>query len=264
VSDLSEHLGPDLSALLVGELSPREAAAAREHLAGGAACRAELADVEGTRSLLRALPFVDPPAGFVDGFIGTRRRRRHQAMVVAVVASVATLVTLASSGAFRDVPEMDTELATRAEAPVGEPMGEPTPPAEVDEPVPVVDRLAEYERTAVHVDGHLVQISFADEEDEHLTLFEGYGRFDQAQAEEEGEPMDVEVAGSSEPAWMVHLDRAKLLVIEVGDVVYALVTDGPGQDLIDAAEDLPVDDDDDGMLHRTSTVVVRIGDAFSP
>jgi hypothetical protein len=151
-----------------------------------------------------------------------------------------------------------------AEAHVGEPMGEPTAPDDMDEPVPVVDQLAEYERTALHVDGHLVQVSYADEDDEQLTLFEGYGRFDQEQAEEQGEPMVVEVDGSSEPAWMVHLDRAKLLVVEVGDVVYALVTDGPGQDLLDAAEDLPTDDSDDDVLDRTTTVVVRIGDAFSP
>jgi len=257
------HLGPDLSALLDGELSEAEATRARDHLAGCPVCQSELAEVERTRSLLRDLPFLEPPVGFVDGIIGRRRRRRRHAVAIAALASVATLATLVGSGALREVPEVDAELATMADAHVGEPMGEPTRPEEVDEPVPLVERLAEFERTALHVDGHLVQVTYADEDDDELTLFEGYGRFDREQAEEDGEAMEIEVDGSFEQGWMVHLDRAKLLVVEVGDVVYALVTDGPGQDLIDAAEDLPAADDD-SMVDRTATVVVRIGETFSP
>lgn len=268
------HLGADLSALLDGELLGDEETAARAHLAECPPCRDELAEVEATRAVLRGLPFVDPPPGFVDAYIGGRRRRRRRAVAAAALASVATFATLVVSGALGDdVPPVEPELEAFAAAHAGEPMGEPMAADEMDLPVPMVDRLARFERTEVHVDDEVVQITFADDADEVLTVFEGYGRLDEGEGwpgvERTGaegmevEPVQVEVGGAAEEGWMVHLDSARLLVVEVGDVVYALVNDGPGRDLVDAAADLP-GGDDDGLADRTGDVVVRIGRGFSP
>jgi anti-sigma factor RsiW len=60
------HLGDALSALLDGELPPDDEAPALYHLAACAACRAELDDVRTARAWVRALPSVEPPAGFIE------------------------------------------------------------------------------------------------------------------------------------------------------------------------------------------------------
>jgi len=55
-----------VSALLDGELTEVEAEAARSHLAGCPACRAERAAIGQARSWIRDLPPVEPPAGLFE------------------------------------------------------------------------------------------------------------------------------------------------------------------------------------------------------
>jgi len=66
----SAHLGEILTALLDGELGQAEAAAATGHVSACAACGNELEGLSATRSLVRALPLLDPPAGLVEGLLG--------------------------------------------------------------------------------------------------------------------------------------------------------------------------------------------------
>ena len=61
-----EHLGDLLSGLLDGELPADIEASARAHLAACPACTSEMEDVRTARSWLRALPPVEPPAGFYE------------------------------------------------------------------------------------------------------------------------------------------------------------------------------------------------------
>ena len=63
------HLGDLLSALLDGEMEYEEAAAARAHLQACPFCRAELDATASTRTLVRSLPMMDPPAGLIDGIL---------------------------------------------------------------------------------------------------------------------------------------------------------------------------------------------------
>jgi hypothetical protein len=70
------HLGDRLSALLDGELAPEEVARARAHLAGCHECAAELEAADAARSLLRSLPPVEPPAGWLDDIVLWRPGRR--------------------------------------------------------------------------------------------------------------------------------------------------------------------------------------------
>src|SRR4051794_14703351 len=63
------HLGDLVSALLDGEMEYEEAAAARAHLQGCPFCRAELDATASTRTLVRSLPMMEPPAGLIDGIL---------------------------------------------------------------------------------------------------------------------------------------------------------------------------------------------------
>src|SRR3954454_56937 len=63
------HLGDLVSALLDGEMEYEEAAAARSHLQACPFCRAELDATASTRTLVRSLPMMDPPAGMIDGIL---------------------------------------------------------------------------------------------------------------------------------------------------------------------------------------------------
>lgn len=88
------HLGDALSALVDGELSSAESAAARGHLAGCEACRAELAAVEETRTLLRGLPALDLPPVVLERarWVGRRRPSRVAALAATAVAVAASIL----------------------------------------------------------------------------------------------------------------------------------------------------------------------------
>lgn len=63
---MTEHLGDALSALADGQLDHPDEAAALDHLAGCRPCAEELASVTAVRSLVRALPPVEPRLPLVD------------------------------------------------------------------------------------------------------------------------------------------------------------------------------------------------------
>ena len=118
------HLGDLVSALLDGELSPVERAEADAHLAGCAVCRAELARTASMRALVRALPPVEPPAGFLEGVVRSHRRRRPAALV-AVAAGIAAVVGMAMTPRSDDVaPPVGRFVEAHATAtPGGDPVG---------------------------------------------------------------------------------------------------------------------------------------------
>jgi anti-sigma factor RsiW len=124
------HLGDLVSALLDGELSAAEQAAAEDHLAGCAPCRTELATTAAMRSLVRGLPPVDAPFGFVEGLVRANRRRRPAA-VFAAAAAVAAVVGLAvtprSDGVAPTVGRFVEAHATAT--PGGEPVTNLGPPS---------------------------------------------------------------------------------------------------------------------------------------
>jgi anti-sigma factor RsiW len=85
------HPADALSALLDGELSREEAGRVRAHLTECDECTIELEQVQVARTWLRALPTVEPPFGFYERLLGTRRRRRWAAasVIAAAAASIA-------------------------------------------------------------------------------------------------------------------------------------------------------------------------------
>lgn len=89
------HMGPALSASLDYELDPSEARQVEEHLDGCAECRAELAGLERVRRILRELPPVGAPEGFVEGLVADRHRStRRGAAVVGAAASLLVVLSL--------------------------------------------------------------------------------------------------------------------------------------------------------------------------
>ena len=86
-----EHATDALSGLLDAQLGPAEEQVVRAHVARCPACAAELRQVETARSWVRGLPAIDPPFGFYERLLDTRRRRRWAAasLAVAAAASVA-------------------------------------------------------------------------------------------------------------------------------------------------------------------------------
>lgn len=88
------HAGDALSALLDGRLDAADERVVRAHLAGCPACAAELRDVELARSWLRALPAVDPPFGFYERLLGSRRRRWGAASLAAAAAASVAFVSV--------------------------------------------------------------------------------------------------------------------------------------------------------------------------
>ena len=89
-----EHLGEQLSAYLDGELVTMEMPAISAHLDTCTECRRELAELDKSRTAVRALPGLEPPE-FLEIHRATRVDRRRGARTAVVVASGIAAVTLA-------------------------------------------------------------------------------------------------------------------------------------------------------------------------
>lgn len=99
------HPGDQLSAYLDGEVDEDTRVSIEAHLAGCEACRDELAIVSDMRSLVRALPMLDPvgetnrPADV----ISIRPSRRRTLVAAAAVATLVVGIGF-GVGASREVP----------------------------------------------------------------------------------------------------------------------------------------------------------------
>jgi Putative zinc-finger len=100
---MSDHLHELLSAYLDGEVTADEHAIIDSHLASCEACARELAAADGSRSLLRSLPAVEPAAGFLVGIttpspvpaaIGRRAQRDRRFGLVNLVAAAAVWIAI--------------------------------------------------------------------------------------------------------------------------------------------------------------------------
>ena len=120
------HLGEELSAYLDGELVTMEMPADMEHLAWCADCRDELADLDRSRTAVRALPGVEPPEFLEVRRIDAAHRRRIWPAAAAVggIAAAALAFSLSASSAGPepvsiDVADLQTRHAAVASVPAG-------------------------------------------------------------------------------------------------------------------------------------------------
>jgi hypothetical protein len=122
VSSSAEHLGELLSAQLDGELTADEAAEVEAHLASCADCRTELEATAAVRTALRAAPAIDPPFGFYERMVRSRRWQPNAARTwragVAVLGIAAAWVVaislIADPRATREAPPVDAVRSTLA------------------------------------------------------------------------------------------------------------------------------------------------------
>lgn len=127
---MTEHLGEALSALADGQLGPTEEVVALDHLAGCGPCAAELAATQAMRSLVRALPPVEPRRPLVAVPVGPRRPSRLAGVLAAAAASVAMLLL---AGVQQDVgtgPQVAQLVQVHTTSPVNaDPMSQVAPAA---------------------------------------------------------------------------------------------------------------------------------------
>lgn len=106
------HLGDQLSAYLDGELVTAEVPVVSTHLATCTDCRRELAELDRSRTAVRALPGVEPPEflaprreDHADELSRRRRLSRRTAVTVAAgVAAIVLMFTLIPIGSATDEP----------------------------------------------------------------------------------------------------------------------------------------------------------------
>ena len=127
---MSGHLGEALSALADGQLSCDEEDAALDHLRTCGGCAAELASVTAVRTLVRALPPVEPRRPLVAAPAPPRRPSRVAGVLAAAAASVAMLLL---SGVHLDAgsgPEVAQLVQVHTTSPVNsDPMSQVAPAA---------------------------------------------------------------------------------------------------------------------------------------
>ncbi|MCB1246654.1 MAG: zf-HC2 domain-containing protein [Acidimicrobiia bacterium] len=119
------HLGDQLSAYVDGELATAEIPVVSAHLDTCSDCRHELADIDRSRTAVRALPGVEPPEFLTprvedhDTVVPFRRRRstRTAVAIAAGAAAVSLVVALTPIGGS-DTPAAVsiTELGSRHDA----------------------------------------------------------------------------------------------------------------------------------------------------
>ncbi len=239
------HLGDELSALLDGELTEDRGIEARRHLETCPSCRAELAHVEGARSVLRALAMVEPPDGLLDRLARGRTRMarsvRGWGIAANLVATAAAwLLVLAVTSGVTPLSArppvsrfVDQHAAAALPLTPGAPPEPAAPPAEVGGRFRVPVRLDAYVLGSVSVDGDLLQARYTD----GLTvvsLFEQPGRLDWSTL-----PPGQRVSIDGREAWVARIGQSFVVITERSDLTFALVGPGPAERLLSMVPALP-------------------------
>jgi hypothetical protein len=252
-----EHLGWRISALLDDELNAVDEDLALDHLAQCEHCQTELAEITAARDLVRSLGEVEPPHGYLDRMMDSRRYNPRLGLVGLVTLAAAWVLILAVGVGITlpDVTPPVDEFADQHDT-LDELAAEPDrlPPrtdgfqrvtsdelAALDERYEAPESLdSVYNRVGVYDDGEVVQVLYTDG-NVGVSLFEQEGSLDWAALPGGGE--EVQVNGTR--AWTrttPGVDGAPdetVLVVPKGAVVYTLVSEAPREDLIALAEGLP-------------------------
>jgi hypothetical protein len=252
-----EHLGWRISALLDDELNAVEEDLALDHLAACEHCQSELAEITAARDLVRSLGEVEPPQGYLDRLIDSRRFSPRLGLVGLVTLAAAWVLILAI-GVGITLPDVSPPVDQFAvqhdtlEDLVAEPDRLPTRTdgfervtseqlAARHERYQAPESLdSVYDRVGVYDDGEVVQVLYSDGA-VGVSLFEQQGSLDWAALPDGGEEVDVD----GTRAWTRTTPGTDggpaetVLVVPKGAVVYTLVSEGSREELIALAESLP-------------------------
>ena len=211
------------------------------------------------RRLLRGLPEVDPPDGWFDDLIRSRRRRARAIALAGLAAAgmVGAMVVAQATGIYGDVePAMD-DLADRHEevmAVSASSIRGEMPADEVPAPYQAPARVGDLERgMAVWHGDDLVQLVYASD-GHYVSVFEQVGDFDI-----DAVAVDLTPAGvAGVDAWWA--DDGSL-VVRRRDVVYVIVGDLDPDEVRAVVVDLP-DARPMGMSRRIGDAMDDLVTAF--
>jgi hypothetical protein len=268
MTDLIEHPEDALSALLDGQLGGAEAEAVHAHLVACADCSAELEAVRATRTALRSLPAVEPPAGFFEGLlagglpgevpdvatpspvVALRSRRAALGNVAAAVAAgLLLVVSLGGNQATAVAPEVASNVERHAASISAASLGGPNPILGAREVTPTTmphtgisrpytapKELAGYRLVDAYRASEGVQLLY-EKGPYGLSVFEQEGDLDAGELPDNGTWLDVN--GHRAWRWDAPTASGRVLVVERGDLVLTLVGDESGSAVRAAAEALP-------------------------
>lgn len=100
-----DHLGEQLSAYLDGELITMEMPAVVAHLDSCTECRRELAELDRSRTAVRALPGLEAPEFLEVHRVAAKDTKRGLRTAVAVASGIAAITIAFSLGPFSSDPE---------------------------------------------------------------------------------------------------------------------------------------------------------------
>jgi anti-sigma factor RsiW len=240
------HPVEDLSALLDGDLAPERRDAVESHLQGCASCRAELAELDVVRRVLRTLPFVEPPRGFYERTMrqGPRPRRTAslrfgQSVIISIIGLAAVLLVVAVVA--RRQPDVDPSVAA-AMADYSEVADRPAVPAQQLAP-PADDSLPEGVPRALALGfvlesvgtGPGTEVVYADESRRRLLLRCADGELDTGELDRAAVPVEV----GDDPAWHVVNGGTGVLAVQRGERTYVLAGELSRDELVVVAASLP-------------------------
>jgi hypothetical protein len=263
------HPVEDLSALLDGDLAAEPRAAVESHLQGCATCRAELAELEVVRQVLRTLPFVEPPRGFYDRTMrqGPRPRRTAslrfgQSVIISIIGLAVVLLVVAVVA--RRQPDVDPSVAAAvagydevADRPVA-PSQQLEPPSEDAQPGSVPQALAlgfVLESARPRAASEAV---YVDENRRRLLLRWADGELDDGELDQGAVPVEV----GEEPAWYVAVGGTGVLAVQRGDRAYVLAGVLSSDELIAVAAAIPVTSDDASVGEQVQAAGRALLEAF--
>lgn len=241
-----------LSGLLDGELADHERTELEAELETSDELRRELAELEATRALLRALPAVEPRRPIDDitaepAFIAPSRSRRTGRLGVAVAAVAAIWLLVftvgVSVGSLPIVPDVD-QLAVQHAAASESAMPMPFKVMDADEmmkddPAIMEDLGHGMALDAVYQYDDLVQSRYSDG-DHVVSVFHEPGSVDWEAMPDMGETSMME---DDTMVWRGSIGDVDVVVTERGDLVVTVVSDG---------------DMDDDMAMVASTMVPEV------
>ncbi|KAA0233179.1 MAG: hypothetical protein JJLCMIEE_02774 [Acidimicrobiales bacterium] len=253
-----------LSAYLDDQLEPAERREVEALLTQDADAEGELRELERVRRLLRVLPLVDPPRGFLEGVVGrfrTGRYRLYTGVAVLATATAWLAVVLVAPG-FESgpvAPDLD-ELAAQHASAAADPMSGDAAVAgytssrsdAIDEPLSAPPTMGGSDLMAVYEDpaDDVVQLVYGDMEEHTVafSLFAQAGSVDWEAMPADGETMTV----ADERAWHGARGTSDLMVVGGDDVVYTLVA-------------IPGDEDPDEVTrHMTEMAAEEMPEPLDP
>jgi anti-sigma factor RsiW len=223
------HLGPVLSALLDGELTPTESAEADAHLLSCPDCQAELVATRRARDLVRQLPLLDwvhPIAA---------RRSRLPVAALAAVAAVALVGVVAWPPTHSATSPLTRFVNARTVAAVTAGSVATIPPAAVNPPFQAPDSLpGGYRRVGMYRQHGDLGAQYSNGTSS-LVVFEQSAQMDRDALPPGGQLVSLKGWVGVSYAW----DGGQAVTWQRGGTTYTVVGDGPPSDVVAAAGSVP-------------------------